>query len=94
MSDDQAGRRLLPLDEQKIGLLKEGLIIQAEAQSRLRKSGYHQLHLISCEFHEGVLTLRGHVSSFHLKQVCADVDPQTGGRRRDQQPAGSCRSGQ
>jgi osmotically-inducible protein OsmY len=32
-------------------------------------SGYLELHIVSCDFHEGVLTLRGHVSSFHLKQV-------------------------
>ena len=50
-------------------LLTEELLVQAEAQSRLRTSGYHELHLVSCEFHEGVLTLRGHVSSFYLKQV-------------------------
>ena len=44
-------------------------MIQAEAQSRLRKSGYRELRSISCEFHEGILTLRGQVSSFHLKQI-------------------------
>ena len=44
-------------------------VIQADAQARLRKSGYHELHLISCEYHEGLLTLHGHVSTFHLKQV-------------------------
>jgi len=69
MSENRAGRRLPPLREQEIGPSKEKQIIEAAAQSRLRTSGYHQLRLISCEFHEGVLTLRGHVSSFHLKQV-------------------------
>ena len=44
-------------------------MVQAEAQSHLRKSGYHELHLVSCDFHEGVLTLRGRVSRFYLKQV-------------------------
>lgn len=69
MSEDRAGRRLPPLQEREIGRLKEELSGQAEAQSRLRKSGYYELCLIACEFHEGVLTLRGHVSTFHLKQV-------------------------
>jgi osmotically-inducible protein OsmY len=31
------------------------------------------LHLISCEFHEGVLTLRGRVSTFYLKQVAQEM---------------------
>lgn len=43
--------------------------VLAAATSRLRKSNYHELHLISCVFHEGVLTLRGRVSTFYLKQI-------------------------
>ena len=43
--------------------------VQAEAQSRLRRSGYHELNMVSCEFDDSVLTLRGQVSSFHMKQV-------------------------
>ncbi len=69
MSDYRAARRLSPLREPETGLSKEKLLVQAEAQSRLRTSGYHELQLISCEFHEGVLTLRGQVSTFYLKQV-------------------------
>ena len=57
------------LREQKIGLSTEELLIQSEAQSRLRTSTYDELHFISCEFHRGVLALRGRVSSFFLKQV-------------------------
>jgi hypothetical protein len=48
---------------------KERQAVEAEARSRLRASGYHQLRIVSCEFREGVLTLRGHVSTFYLKQV-------------------------
>ena len=48
-------------------------LVQTEARSRLRKSGYRELHFVSCEFHEGVLTLRGHVSSFHLKQLAQEL---------------------
>jgi osmotically-inducible protein OsmY len=78
MSEDRAERRWIPMREQGTVPSKEKLLVQADAQSRLRTSGYHELHLISCAFHEGVLTLRGHVSSFHLKQVAQtlirDVD--------------------
>jgi osmotically-inducible protein OsmY len=31
------------------------------------------LRLVSCDFHEGVLTLRGQVSSFYLKQVAQEL---------------------
>jgi len=54
---------------QETGRTKENLLVQTEAQLRLRTSGYRQLQLVSCEFHEGVLTLRGGVSSFYLKQI-------------------------
>ncbi len=69
MSENRAGMPWPQLREQKIRPSIENPLVQAEAQSRLRRSGYNELHLVSCELHEGVLTLRGHVSSFHLKQV-------------------------
>jgi osmotically-inducible protein OsmY len=43
------------------------------AQGRLRRSAYHTIRAITCEFHEGVLTLRGRVSSYYLKQVAQEV---------------------
>ena len=73
MSETNGGTRLFPLHEQELGWSKERQVVQAEAQSRLRNSGYHELRLVSCEFHEGVLTLRGQVSSFYLKQVAQEV---------------------
>ena len=74
MSENHGGTRLLPIvEQQEIGISKERQVVQAEAQSRLRKSGYHELHLVSCDFHEGVLTLRGRVSSFYLKQVAQEL---------------------
>jgi hypothetical protein len=69
MSENHAGGRLLPLQEEESGLSKERRLVEAEALSWLRESGYRQLRAVSCEFHEGVLTLRGSVSSFYLKQV-------------------------
>jgi len=64
---------LLPIEEQKLGISNEKRVVQAEALSRLRESGYHELHFVLCDFHEGVLTLRGRVSSFYLKQVAQEV---------------------
>jgi osmotically-inducible protein OsmY len=43
--------------------------ILSEADSRLRRLSYPQLWKIICEFHEGVLTLRGAVNSYFLKQL-------------------------
>ena len=73
MLESHGGTRLLPIEDQELGLPKERPVVQAEAQSRLRKSGYHELHLVSCDFHEGVLTLRGCVTSFYLKQVAQEL---------------------
>ncbi len=39
------------------------------AHHRLRLVSYPQLRRIVCEFHEGVLTLRGVVNSYFLKQM-------------------------
>ena len=73
MSEDHRGTRLFPPPEQQLGWSKERQAVQAEAHSRLRNSGYHELRLVSCDFHEGVLTLRGQVSSFYLKQVAQEL---------------------
>lgn len=43
--------------------------LRAEIESRLRKSGYPDLQRVSCDLCEGVLTLRGRVSTFYMKQV-------------------------
>jgi osmotically-inducible protein OsmY len=39
------------------------------AESRLRGNSYLALQHISCEFRGGVLTLRGRLPTFYLKQV-------------------------
>jgi hypothetical protein len=38
-------------------------------ESRLRASLYPELRRVRCDFHEGVLTLRGRVSSFYITQL-------------------------
>jgi osmotically-inducible protein OsmY len=39
------------------------------AESRLRTSSYPELRSVRCDFHEGVLTLRGRVPRFYTKQL-------------------------
>ncbi len=43
------------------------------AEARLRSAKYVELRVVSCEFREGVLTLRGHVPSYYLKQMAQSV---------------------
>ena len=69
MPENHEGTRLIAPHEPELSGLKKRPAVQTEAQSRLRKSAYHELRLVSCDFHEGVLTLRGRISSFYLKQV-------------------------
>ena len=73
MSENRGGSRLLAIEEREIGLSHERPVVQLEAQSRLYKSGYPELRLVSCDFHEGALTLRGRVSSFYLKQLAQEL---------------------
>ena len=68
MLENRAGNRS-PIREWERRPSGEKAATEAEAQSRLQTSGYPQLRKVSCEFHEGVLTLRGQVSTFHLKQL-------------------------
>jgi osmotically-inducible protein OsmY len=46
----------------------EGIVVSAGLQ-RLRESPYIAVRRLSCEFADGVLTLRGHVASFFHKQI-------------------------
>jgi osmotically-inducible protein OsmY len=50
-------------------LLELGKIVE----DRLRHSDYLELRNVSCDFHEGVLTLRGRVPSYHLKQLAQAI---------------------
>ena len=49
--------------------------VAEHAERILHESPYHQLHTLKCEFDSGVLTVRGRVSTFYLKQVaqCAII---------------------
>ena len=80
MSKNHGGVRLLPVEEQKLGISNEKQVVQAEALSQLRESGYHELHFVSCDFHEGVLTLRGTSIELLLEAGRSGNDPPTGQR--------------
>jgi hypothetical protein len=43
------------------------------AETGLRKSPYLALSKISCEFHDGILTLRGCLPRYYLKQIAQEV---------------------
>ena len=43
------------------------------AETRLRSNSYLALKNISCAFDEGVLTLRGCVPSYYLKQIAQET---------------------
>ncbi len=48
-------------------------IIREEAVMLLQESPYRELWDVACEFREGVLTLRGRVPSFFLKQIAQSI---------------------
>ena len=39
------------------------------AQAALRRSAYTELREVGCDYSGGILTLRGHVPTYHLKQL-------------------------
>lgn len=43
--------------------------VESQAQTLLRASPFLPLRKLTCEYHEGVLTLRGKVPTFYLKQL-------------------------
>jgi len=43
--------------------------VMQQVRDALRQSPHGELRQVVCHFHEGVLTLRGRVSSFYLKQL-------------------------
>ena len=49
--------------------------VMAVAQDRLASSGYFGTHFkeIACDFTNGVLTIRGRVPTFYLKQILQEV---------------------
>src|SRR5437867_4481465 len=56
--------------------------IAERAENRLRANAYLALKNISCDFQDGVLTLRGCLPSYYLKQVAQEVVATTDGVKR------------
>jgi osmotically-inducible protein OsmY len=56
-------------DGDKVQIRSRKERVEAEARARLRESAYAGVRPILCEYYEGVLTLRGRVASYYLKQV-------------------------
>ncbi len=48
-------------------------VVEEEAGARLRCSAYRDIRGVTCEFHEGVLTLRGRVQSYYMKQIAQSL---------------------
>ena len=48
-------------------------IVTVAAKSRLLMSSYIELRRVSCEFRNGVLTLRGCVPRYYLKQIAQTI---------------------
>jgi hypothetical protein len=57
------------------------------AETRLRSNGYLALRNICCEYREGVLTLRGCLPTYYLKQVAQETVAGLAGARIDNQIA-------
>lgn len=62
--------RNLPTASDVLCALVRERVLQ-EVDSRLRHSSYPQLWRIRCEYHEGVLTLRGVVGSYFMRQIAS-----------------------
>jgi hypothetical protein len=66
MSGDQETEAVLNRPNPLAALFQE---IAEIAQAALRRSAYFELHDVACDFSGGVLTLRGRVPTYYLKQI-------------------------
>ena len=59
-----------PILSKRSRLLEEAIL--GEARQRLHARGCEELRSITCEYHEGMLILRGRLSSHYLKQLAQE----------------------
>lgn len=73
MASSQAGR--LSHENTRIGEESHALATRVahQAKERLGSTSYHFLRFVDCCYQNGVLTLRGRVPSFYLKQMAQSV---------------------
>jgi len=57
----------------EISPLRKKEIVEARAAFRMRRSPYLEVRRVVCEFHEGMLCLRGRVPNYYLKQIAQTV---------------------
>jgi CheY-like chemotaxis protein len=68
-SDDTSAALLPPADSRAATVLDAGAV----AENRLRRHHYLALRHVSCAYRDGVLTLRGSLPTYHLKQITQAV---------------------
>lgn len=49
------------------------LRVAHDVEARLFRSGYLALRGISCELHDGIARLRGHLPTYYLKQIAQEI---------------------
>jgi osmotically-inducible protein OsmY len=59
--------------ENRLASAGSGAPLAARALDELRRSTYPELWHVACEYREGILTLRGRVSSFYMKQIAQAI---------------------
>ena len=65
--------RFVEIPPQERNSIREKEAVLAEVQLRFFQSPYQELRDITCDFQEGVLTLRGRVPSYFLKQIAQSI---------------------
>ena len=69
MSQAQSRTSVMDPHQHEASPMVRSQAVQEAAQARVRQSPYRDVRNVACNFHEGVLTLRGRVSSYYLKQI-------------------------
>jgi hypothetical protein len=70
---DAVGNDVLQCAIANVGINPRSTEIADHARSRLRASPYLGVRTLDCEFHEGVLVLRGRVTSYYHKQMAQEA---------------------
>jgi osmotically-inducible protein OsmY len=63
-------------------LLDTSRTVKDHVRRQLLHNPYHALRNVSCEYRDGVLTLRGRLPSYYLKQVAQTAVAHTAGVQR------------
>lgn len=78
-SEERTGRpRQTQSSRSALRMLTSDTAIETDAANRLRQSPYAEIRGVACEVREGVLILRGRVTSFFHKQVALATVRQLG----------------